>query len=189
MSMSLLYWRRDTVLRVWPYQFREEGQNHFPPLAFASLSNAAQDNADKIIGIQLHHLKTHYLICCDSLSNHCYLSAFAIMTTDDSYAYWKGIFFPKGCQTSYRPIPAYVIQPDCDWFRVTLLLQFFPKLKQQWCVTFMPITFKRQVFAGLCPLWLWYETWSLSQVLQFGLGGPRIGLWIRYKVVLLQHNL
>lgn len=68
------------------------------------------------------------------------------MTTDDRY--WKGIFFPKGCLASYCPAPVYVIQCDCDWFRVTLLLQFFPKLEQQWCVTFMPITDSKE--AGLC---------------------------------------
>lgn len=83
------------------------------------------------------------------------------MTTDDSYTYWKGIFFPKGYLTSYCVAPACVIQNDCDQFRVTLvsefrvalnssleLLQFFPKLKQQWCVTFMPITESKE--AGLC---------------------------------------
>lgn len=49
------------------------------------------------------------------------------MTTDNSYAYWEGIFFPKGCLTS--PVPAYVIQRDCDQFRATLLLHFFPEVK------------------------------------------------------------
>lgn len=53
------------------------------------------------------------------------------MTTDDSYTYWEGIFFPKSCLNSYCAAPACVTQHDCDQFRVTLFLHFFPKLKQQ----------------------------------------------------------